>query len=281
MIFLIFLNIIMKAYLSFLFLFFTSSGLIAQEHIPTLYAHRGGAYELDENTLSAFETSYNHGLRGFETDVHLTKDNQIVIIHDHTLDRTMQGSGTVENFTAAELKAIKTKNGNAILFLDEALEFFNQHPNLYVEFEMKTKTDHYNDAVLQKFADQLYQKVFKNKPNSSTYLITSFDKRPLSYLKKTYNTNDLLYITSQPLSDDVLNEAQNLGINRIGCNIGGTNRIAVKKAQEQGFVISVWPGKTIDDFVLGYSLGADYLCSDVPLQVYTFLKNKATWIKFK
>ena len=113
----------MKLYLSLLFTILLSyQTFLAQERTPTLFAHRGGAYELDENTLSAFQTSYNHGLRGFEIDVHITKDNEIVVIHDHTIDRTMQGSGTVENMTAAELKEIKTKKGNQILFLDEALK---------------------------------------------------------------------------------------------------------------------------------------------------------------
>lgn len=259
---------------------FTSQLLNAQHRSPTLFAHRGGAYELDENTLPALQTSYNHGLRGFEVDVHLTKDNEIVVIHDHTIDRTMQGSGTVEQMTAAELKGIKTKKGNSVLFLDEALNFFNHYPGLYVEFEMKTRTDDYTDEVVQKFSDQLQEQVYKNKPESSTYLLTSFDKRPLKHLKTKYQSDNLLFIISKPLSDDVLSQAKELGINRVGCNIGGTNRTMVKKAQEQGFVVTLWPGKSVDDFMLGYALGADYLCSDVPMEVYTFLKNNATWIKF-
>jgi len=271
----------MKLYLSLLFSILLSyQTFLAQERTPTLFAHRGGAYELDENTLSAFQTSYNHGLRGFEIDVHITKDNEIVVIHDHTIDRTMQGSGTVEKMTAAELKKIKTKKGNQILFLDEALDFFNQYPGLYVEFEMKTRTDDYTDQVVQKFSDQLFEQVYKNKPKSSTYLLTSFDKRPLTYLKNKYKTENLLFITSKPLSEDVLNQAKELGINRIGCNIGGTNRTMVQNAQKQGYIVSLWPGKTVDDFMLGYALGADYLCSDVPMEVYTFLKNNAKWINF-
>ena len=253
----------------------------AQEIIPTIYAHRGGAYELDENTLSAFQTSYDHGLRGFEIDVHFTKDHEIVIIHDHTIDRTINGSGTVEEMTAAELRKLKTKKGNNIMFLDEALNFFNKYPDLYVEFEMKTRTDYYTQEITEKFASQLYQNVFKNMPTKATYLITSFDKRPLQFLESKYKTPNLLFITSKPLSDEVLKEASAMGIHRIGCNLGGTSRTMVKKAQEQGFLISVWPGKNINDFLLGYALGANYLCTDIPLEVYNFIKNQARWIEFK
>lgn len=272
----------MKKYLTLLLILLATTQVVfSQEAIPTLYAHRGGAYELDENTLPALETSYKHGLRGFEIDVHYTKDHEIVIIHDHTLDRTIAGTGTVEEMTASELRKLKTKKGNSILFLNEALEFFNQYPDLYVEFEMKTRTDYYTQEITEKFAKQLYEQIFKAKPKTSTYLLTSFDKRPLAYLNTKYHTPNLLFITSKPLSEDVLTEAKEIGINRIGCNLGGTNRTMVKNAQDKGFIISVWPGKTINDFILGYALGANYLCSDIPLEVYTFLKTQASWIKFK
>ena len=46
----------------------------AQDKAVQLFAHRAGAHEQDENTLEAFKNTYDQGLRGFETDIRLTKD---------------------------------------------------------------------------------------------------------------------------------------------------------------------------------------------------------------
>lgn len=76
----------------------------AEEKKPFHFAHRGGAFEFEENTLFAFRSSYEKGLRGFETDVWMTKDGKLVILHDDSLDRTHRGEGPVEALDAAEAK---------------------------------------------------------------------------------------------------------------------------------------------------------------------------------
>lgn len=88
---------------------------LAQEK-GLVFAHRGGAWEFDENTLAAFQGSYGKGLRGFETDVRMTKDGALVILHDDTLERTHNGTGRVEEMTAEELRPLKTKkSGQPVL----------------------------------------------------------------------------------------------------------------------------------------------------------------------
>jgi glycerophosphoryl diester phosphodiesterase len=72
---------------------------------PTAFSHRGGRLLWPENTLYAFQQSYDLGFRFFETDLHLTKDGQIVLFHDDYLDRTTDGSGDVWDYTLDELKA--------------------------------------------------------------------------------------------------------------------------------------------------------------------------------
>src|SRR5690554_5498874 len=84
----------------------------AQEKAVQLFAHRAGAHEQDENTLQAFQNSYAQGLRGFETDVRMTKDGVLVLFHDASLERITGQEGIVEEMTASELKEIKTKKGN-------------------------------------------------------------------------------------------------------------------------------------------------------------------------
>src|SRR5690606_4439708 len=73
----------------------------AQDKSVQLFAHRAGAHEQDENTLQAFQNTYDQGLRGFETDIRMTQDGELVIFHDASLDRITGQQGIVEEMTAA------------------------------------------------------------------------------------------------------------------------------------------------------------------------------------
>ncbi|MED5428655.1 MAG: glycerophosphodiester phosphodiesterase family protein, partial [Chloroflexota bacterium] len=58
-------------------------------------AHRGASSYAPENTLSSFDLALDMGITDIELDVHFTKDNSIVVIHDDTVDRTTNGVGYV------------------------------------------------------------------------------------------------------------------------------------------------------------------------------------------
>lgn len=69
-------------------------------------AHRGGAFEAPENTLFAFREAMLRGADQLETDVAVTADGEVVVIHDTTVDRTTDGSGAVADLTLAEVQAL-------------------------------------------------------------------------------------------------------------------------------------------------------------------------------
>jgi glycerophosphoryl diester phosphodiesterase len=71
---------------------------------PIVVGHRGASGELPENTLPAFERALSDGAAILETDVHLTRDGEVVLCHDPQLDRTTDGTGAVEHHTLAELR---------------------------------------------------------------------------------------------------------------------------------------------------------------------------------
>jgi glycerophosphoryl diester phosphodiesterase len=71
-----------------------------------VYAHRGGAGLAPENTLVAFEAGLGAGADGLELDVRLSLDGVAVLMHDPTLERTTDGTGPVDQRTAAELAAL-------------------------------------------------------------------------------------------------------------------------------------------------------------------------------
>ncbi|MEK6665213.1 MAG: glycerophosphodiester phosphodiesterase family protein [candidate division NC10 bacterium] len=74
-----------------------------------LAAHRGGAQLWPENSLLAFRSAIALGVDFLEFDVHLSRDGQVVVIHDPTLERTTTGTGAVSDRTLAELRTLRLK----------------------------------------------------------------------------------------------------------------------------------------------------------------------------
>lgn len=70
------------------------------------FAHQGGEFEHPSNTMYAFKRAYVRGADVLELDIHTTKDGEIVVIHDSSVDRTTNGSGSVYDVTLAELRAL-------------------------------------------------------------------------------------------------------------------------------------------------------------------------------
>ncbi|GAB5451690.1 MAG: glycerophosphodiester phosphodiesterase [Halioglobus sp.] len=73
---------------------------------PLNFAHRGGVTDFPENTLYAYAEAAKAGADVLEMDVYQTRDNELVILHDLTVDRTTDGSGGVVDLTLAELRAL-------------------------------------------------------------------------------------------------------------------------------------------------------------------------------
>lgn len=88
----------------------------AQGMVASFFAaHRGGALLWPENSLLAFRNATAMGADYLELDVHLTRDGEVVVIHDPTLDRTTTGAGPVRDRTLAELEPLRLKDrGGAV-----------------------------------------------------------------------------------------------------------------------------------------------------------------------
>ena len=256
--------------------------VLAQSQEIRCFSHRGGRMEFDENTMTAFQTSYDAGYRGFETDIRMSKDGELFITHDSHLDRTTNGSGAIEERTAAEIKQLLTKKGHKMLTLDELLTWLKGKKGLYVEFELKTKPEElYPEGRLQEYCDKVYKKVMAIKPADATFLFTSGDYRGLRYLQQKHPGVGLLLISSKPCCSETIDLCLAMGIKRMGCKMDGTSRAAVKEAHDKGLIVSLWPGGSVNDFMLGAYLGCDFMCTDIPLEVKKFLAEKAPWINVK
>ena len=72
-----------------------------------VWAHRGASGYAPENTLEAFELAAKQKADGVELDVQLSKDGELVVIHDEIIDRVTDGKGKVKDYTVRELKSFK------------------------------------------------------------------------------------------------------------------------------------------------------------------------------
>ena len=146
-------------------------------------AHRGWCSKYPENTMLAFKKAIELGVDQIETDIRITKDNELVLIHDATLDRTTNGTGKVCDHTLAELKQLDAGNGEQIPTLRELLELVKDHPTITLDLEFKEypvgaweKTAFYTcDQILAmveeyNFAERCVINSFNQKLNEYIYI---------------------------------------------------------------------------------------------------------------
>ncbi|HEU5140745.1 MAG TPA: glycerophosphodiester phosphodiesterase [Bacillales bacterium] len=109
--------------------------------MPEIIAHRGSSGTHPENTMAAFIEAERVKADGIEFDVHMTKDEELVVIHDERVDRTTDGNGWVKTFTLKELKKLNagsTKNhSEKIPTLKEVFGWAAAN-NLLLNIELKT-----------------------------------------------------------------------------------------------------------------------------------------------
>ncbi|KQB83387.1 putative glycerophosphoryl diester phosphodiesterase 1 [Corynebacterium oculi] len=102
-----------------------------------IIAHRGYSSRYPESTAIAYEKSFDLPIHGVECDIRLTKDGEVVCIHDPILDRVSTGSGRVSVHTLAQLQRLdfgSEEHPQRVLTLDHLLEMSKPHPHhLYIE----------------------------------------------------------------------------------------------------------------------------------------------------
>ena len=138
-------------YLLFGFILFTSLTNVVysqQAIIPkskngfVVIAHRGNHVAAQENTLAAFQNAINVGADYVEIDLRTSKDSQLVIMHDGTVNRMTNGIGKVSDLTWAELKQLKVIEKNhpewpeqSIPLFSEVLKLCKGKINIYLDFK--------------------------------------------------------------------------------------------------------------------------------------------------
>ncbi|MCM1991047.1 glycerophosphodiester phosphodiesterase [Oceanirhabdus seepicola] len=114
-----------------------------------IFAHRGYSGKYPENTLKSFKKAIDYGAQGIETDVQMSRDGELILIHDEKIDRTSNGTGYVFNMSYNELLELdfgewkrKKFRGEKIPKLSELLELV-QDKNIELNLEIKNNIIHY------------------------------------------------------------------------------------------------------------------------------------------
>ena len=100
---------------------------------PLVIAHRGYSRMAPENTLLAYRSAIEAGADMVEMDINLTRDGELVLIHDHFLERTTNGIGLIQDYTLDEIKQLDAGyhfqprvEGACIPTVEEAIQLINK-----------------------------------------------------------------------------------------------------------------------------------------------------------
>jgi glycerophosphoryl diester phosphodiesterase len=105
-------------------------------------AHRGASAQYPENTLLAFRHAIEQGVDMLELDVHLTADDELVVMHDTTLDRTTNGHGNIHDHSLQEIRQLNAGQGEKIPLLSEAIQLARESQiRLFVEVKGATEAE--------------------------------------------------------------------------------------------------------------------------------------------
>lgn len=148
-----------------------------------IWAHRGASAYAPENSMEAFHLAKEMGAEGIELDVHLTRDDQLVVAHDETVDRCSDGSGRIVDMTLSELLKLDFSNGKPgysnirIPTLEQVLLFIKA-TGLYLNIEIKNGIVFY-DRIEEKILKMVDRMGLKDK-----VIYSSFNHYSLTIVKK-------------------------------------------------------------------------------------------------
>ena len=155
-------------------------------------AHRGWRSQYPENTMEAFRAAVELGVDQIETDIHVTKDGELVLIHDDTVDRTTNGTGKVGEMTFSELRALdagikkdESFAGAKIPTLIELMELVKDHPTMTLDLELKEYPTEGREALAFSVCDRILE-IVDRYGFADRVVINSFSGKLNEYVYQTY-----------------------------------------------------------------------------------------------
>jgi len=235
---------------------------------PLLVAHRGFKAKYPENTMTAFKAGVDAGAQMVELDVHLTRDHELVVIHDDTLDRTTNGEGPVDEYTLTELKRLDAGHwfhprfaGEQIPTLREVLRQLSHRVLINIE----VKSDIEQNTPVSGVIEEKLLDLLKRGDVFSAVLISSFDPRVIENIKQTNNLLAVAYISETTEGEQMVNFCRGLNVFSFHPNFLSVDKTGVEQMHEAGIHVFPYNVNSKLDFQRLIDTGADGLITDEPL----------------
>lgn len=236
-----------------------------------LLAHRGLSSRAPENTFAAFQETLDRGLTWIETDVDILGDGTPILIHDSTLDRTTNRSGSYYDLTANDLAAIDAGSwfsrefaGERIPTLAQLVDFMNR-TGLNANIEIKSNEQ--GNAQTLTLIDNVIAEIERLRPGCQV-IVSSFNHLLLYIFKQRAPKLPVgcLYETTA-LDDDWRSILELVGAEYIQPEGSSLTKERVDAFHDAGYGINVW---TVDDPARANQLvnwGVDGVVSNVADQL--------------
>jgi glycerophosphoryl diester phosphodiesterase len=202
-------------------------------------AHRGASAQYPENTLLALRQAIQQGVDALEVDIHRTADEELVVIHDPTLERTTNGQGKVSEYRLQEIRQLDAGGGEKIPLFMEAIQLAREaQVRLYVEVKGATETEEL--AIAEGVIRTLEEIDFLNQT-----IVTSFSAKALLRAKALHPAVATMLDPSP--QDGSLTPSQicaqvlRAGANCLSYDFRFLTPAIVRECQLMGLTVWAWP----------------------------------------
>jgi len=236
---------------------------------PLVIAHRGASAYQPENTLAAFALAIVQGAQMIELDLHISRDNQVVVIHDKTLDHTTNLKGRVDQLTLSEIKQADAGRGERVPTLDETLDLTKGKVRLYLEIKDRRAA-----------AETL--RIVRVRQCQDEVMLASFDIELIRKLGEEVLDMELGLILGNETWNPVVRwrEAfpwialRNINYQVLCMQVELCFRYLTKRVKANGKKLYVWTADEESQFARMISLGADGIVTNKPDHLIEFLKRR-------
>ncbi len=235
-------------------------------------AHRGLSAEAPENTFDSFDLAISNGIEHIEFDVQLTKDNEVVIIHDDKVDRTSNGSGYVNEKTLSELKNLDFGSWFSEKFKCSKIptfqELLDKYRDINLVVEIKGKEPELVSKVMELISNNKYwkDKIYKSKTTNPKIIFCSFLPNQLRKLRLDYEDLVIGFLVKE-INDEILSFALKYHIDGIFPYFKLINERIIKKLKGNKFLVSSWGFNNIEESKLFLHLDIDGVTVDWPNRI--------------
>ena len=197
-----------------------------------IYGHRGASEYKPENTFSSFYLALEQGSDGLETDIQVTKDNQLILFHDDDLKRTTGADGAVQDYTLKELKQLLVYNKDhsytdRMITFEEFLLHFGYRD---LTFAIEIKKPHIERQVLERLASCNMK---------AKCIITSFDYMNLARTYELDRHIRLGYLVKD-WDEEVKEKLDQIKAYQVCLKAENITKDIVKQVHEAGYSLRAW-----------------------------------------